>query len=256
MTSTTSDLDAIGTATLLAAWEEYAAGTATGAVHRHDGVAVGVFPDDPERAVYNNAVLEPGRSARATAAAVDVLEEEYRAAGVTAFAAWTRATDTVARAELERRGYTVSETTRAMGMVLDDLRVPWPDVRLADPDWANYLRLFLPPGLLAGVRPGVFDVALAEQDGRVASAGISYDAAGDCGIFNVETRADARRRGLGTAVTAVLALRARERGCRTATLQATPMAERIYTALGFRDLGVVVEYAPPAPEGPDRATRT
>jgi len=38
------------------------------------------------------------------------------------------------------------------------------------------------------------------------------------------------------------AYEARARGCRTATLQATPMAENIYAALGFRDLGLILEY--------------
>jgi hypothetical protein len=35
------------------------------------------------------------------------------------------------------------------------------------------------------------------------------------------------------------------RGCRTASLQSTEMAEGMYTALGFRDLGRILEFAPP-----------
>jgi predicted GNAT family acetyltransferase len=52
----------------------------------------------------------------------------------------------------------------------------------------------------------------------------------------------ARRRGLGTALTALHLQLARDRGCKTASLQATEMAERIYAAIGFRDLGRFVEY--------------
>jgi hypothetical protein len=37
---------------------------------------------------------------------------------------------------------------------------------------------------------------------------------------------------------------ARARGCRTASLQSTPMAERVYAAVGFRDLGRILEYVP------------
>lgn len=45
--------------TLLASWEEYARGAAgAAAAHRLPGVAAAVFPDEPERAVYNNALLE------------------------------------------------------------------------------------------------------------------------------------------------------------------------------------------------------
>jgi hypothetical protein len=35
---------------------------------------------------------------------------------------------------------------------------------------------------------------------------------------------------------------ARERGCQTASLQSTAMAERVYTAVGFRDLSRLLEY--------------
>jgi predicted GNAT family acetyltransferase len=55
-----------------------------------------------------------------------------------------------------------------------------------------------------------------------------------------------RRRGLGTAVTARLVEDAAARGCATATLQATETAERLYAAVGFRDLGRFVEYVPGA----------
>ena len=50
--------------------------------------------------------------------------------------------------------------------------------------------------------------------------------------------------GLGTALTARLIHDARERGCSTASLQSTAMAERVYAAVGFRDLGAILEYVP------------
>jgi predicted GNAT family acetyltransferase len=53
-----------------------------------------------------------------------------------------------------------------------------------------------------------------------------------------------RRRGIGTALTARHIREAAERGCSTASLQSTPMAERLYAAVGFRDLGRFLEYAP------------
>jgi hypothetical protein len=34
------------------------------------------------------------------------------------------------------------------------------------------------------------------------------------------------------------------RGCRTASLQSTAMAERVYAAVGFHDLGRILEYVP------------
>jgi hypothetical protein len=61
---TDTDLYLRGTETLLASWEEYARGATGAAVQRHRGVAAAVFPNEPERGVYNNALLERDRRAR------------------------------------------------------------------------------------------------------------------------------------------------------------------------------------------------
>ena len=59
-----------GTETLVASWEEYACGAAGAAVQRHPGVAAAVFPNQPERGVYNNALLGRGLAAAARADAL------------------------------------------------------------------------------------------------------------------------------------------------------------------------------------------
>jgi GNAT superfamily N-acetyltransferase len=232
-----------GSATLLASWEAYASGAAGAAVHRLAGVAAAVFPYEPERAVYNNALLErdlgPGERARAA----DAMEAAYAAAGVTRFAAWVHETDEPMRAELERRGYTADTTTRAMGMALDDIAVPPPQLDLAPADWSEYLALGdLPPDFLSAADHAAFHLLTARAGGELVAAALAYDFGGDCGIYNVETVPRARRRGLGTALTAAQVHAARARGGRTASLQSTPMAERVYAAVGFRDLGRILEY--------------
>ena len=73
---------------------------------------------------------------------------------------------------------------------------------------------------------------------------MALDHGGDCGIYNVTTLEHARRRGLGTALTALHVHDALARGCQTASLQSTPMAERVYAAVGFRGLGRITEYVP------------
>ena len=73
---------------------------------------------------------------------------------------------------------------------------------------------------------------------------MAFDHDGDCGVFNVGTLEAARRRGLGTALTERLLRDAAERGCSTASLQSTAMAERLYAGVGFRDLGQILEYVP------------
>jgi GNAT superfamily N-acetyltransferase len=234
-----------GCATLLASWEADARGAVGAAVRQLPGVAVGVFPNEPERGVYNNALLGRGLAAGDRAEALDAMTASYASAGVTRFAAWVHEGDDALRGDLERRGYTLDTTTRAMGMALDDLRSPRPDIELGPADWSEYLAAAgLPADFLRGADHAAFHPLVARVDGAVAAAALAYDFGTDCGIYNVETQERARRRGLGTAVTAAQLRHAYTRGCRTASLQSTPVAEGVYAALGFRDLGRILEYVP------------
>jgi hypothetical protein len=242
---TDDDLYRRGAATLLASWAEYARGTAGAAMHRLPGVVAAVFPFGPERGVYNNALLERGLPAAARADALDAMEDVYAAAGVDRFAVWAHESDQAMCRHLERRRYAVDETTRAMGRPLDDLCAPHPQIALGPVGWAEYLHVLgMPPSLLAGVDPAAFHVLLARVDGAPAATAMAFDHDGDCGLYNVSTSEWARRRGLGTALTAAHLHDARARGCRTASLQASGMAERVYAAVGFRDLGRFLEYVP------------
>lgn len=246
-----ADLYRRGATTLLACWEAYAHGCPDAAVIRAPGVAAAVFPAAPERAFLNNALLERDLTASGRAGALAVMETAYASAGVTRFAAWVHETDQAMREDLQARGYTVAESTRAMGMALSDLRVSRPAIKLARPRWPEYLRIIgVPPEFARRADRSVFHVLIAAPGGVGLAAAMGFDCNGDCGIYNVATLEHARRRGLGTALTALLAHDAMARGCRTASLQATPMAEGIYTALGFRDLGRILEYAPATAGGP------
>jgi ribosomal protein S18 acetylase RimI-like enzyme len=123
--------------------------------------------------------------------------------------------------------------------------VPRPAIDVASADLVAHARVGeLPAGLLDAVDARAFHVLVAALDEEMVATGIAFDRDGDCGIYNVGTRAHARRRGLGTAITALLAHDAAARGCRTATLQSTAMAERMYAAVGFRDLGRILEFVP------------
>ncbi len=280
-----------GVETLVASWRVYA-GCAVGAsVQRYPGVTTALFPREPERGVYNNAVLRRGLDPQARADALERMESVYATAGIGRFAAWVHEADSAAQCDLDQRGYTLDTTTRAMGMSLEDIRRPEPEsaLDLRPLQWSDYLRLFdLPEGLLGngnregllrfadygalpdrghrgstphpvGVGLGRFEqsartqqpisqaslnVVVAFVDGDPVTSALTFDCAGDCGIYNVGTLPHVRRRGLATALTAELLRAARARGCETATLQATPMAERVYAAVGFRDLGRFLEYVP------------
>jgi ribosomal protein S18 acetylase RimI-like enzyme len=242
---TDADLYLRGAETLLASWEEYARGATGAAVQRSRGVATAVFPNEPERAFYNNALLERDLAAADRAHALDAMEAAYSAAGVTRFAAWVHESDEAMRTDLERRGYTLDESTRAMGMALDDIRLPRPEIELGPPDWFDYLRIIgVPRGFLSGADHAAFHVLVARLDGENVATAMAFDLGGDCGIYNATTLERARRRGLGAALTALHLHDALARGCQTASLQSTEMAERVYAAVGFRDLGRILEYAP------------
>jgi GNAT superfamily N-acetyltransferase len=244
-----------GARTVLASWEALAAGSRGAAVRRLPGAAAAVFPNAPEAAVYNNAVIERGLSRAEGEAAVDAVEAAYAEAGVTRFAAWAHESDRRLRATLERRGYVVDEVTRAMGAELDGVDLPRPDVDLGPADWREHLRIVgVPPGFLAGVDPRAFHVLVARLGGAGVATALAFDHEGDCGLSNVVTLEHARRRGLATALTALHLDAARRRGCVTASLQSSPAAERVYTAAGFRDLGRILEYARRPSSLPRRVT--
>jgi GNAT superfamily N-acetyltransferase len=243
---TDADLYRRGTETLLASWEQYARGATGSALQRFSGVATAIFPNEPERSVYNNALLQRDLRAADRARALAAMEAAYKDAGVTRFAAWVHESDQAMRSDLQRRGYTLDEVTRAMGMRLDEIHVPRPDLEVSPADWAEHLRIAgVSPELVSGIEVGVFHVLVTSLCDENVTTGIAFDHGTDCGIYNVGTVEAARRRGLGTALTATLLHDAIARGCRTASLQSTAMAERLYATVGFRDLGRILEFVPP-----------
>jgi GNAT superfamily N-acetyltransferase len=238
-----------GIATLIASWEANARGSEGATVLRLEGVAAAVFPVEPERGIYNNAIVERGLGPSAASANVGAMEAVYEAAGVERFAAWVHEGDEPMRAELSGRGYRVAESSRAMALCLRDFCPPARAVAVEEATWAeylDYLRGFdLPPGLLAGVDPGAYRVLAARIEGETVATALAFDHREDCGVFNVTTYEWARRRGLGTALTVRLLEEARARGQATASLQSTPAAEDVYARIGFRSLGRILEFVPP-----------
>lgn len=232
----------------MASWEEYARGSAGAALLRLNGLSAAVFPSYPERAVYNNALLDRDLGPTERAAAVDAMEAAYNSSGVDRYAAWVHESDEGMRAELSDRGFAIEESTRAMGMSLEDISIPLPEVELGPLDWGEYLEYLqlagVPAGLLSGAEPSAFHLLAARLANETVATAIAFDHDGDCGVFNMSTLESARRRGLGKALTARHVHDAAERGCSTASLQSTAIAERVYAAVGFRDLGRVLEYVP------------
>ncbi|MGH2551549.1 MAG: GNAT family N-acetyltransferase [Thermomicrobiales bacterium] len=232
-----------GIQTLIASWETFADGSEGAEIRRLPGVTAALFPGEPERSVFNNAVLTCDTSA---VDAVDAAATAYAEAGITHYAAWIHENDREMKTALEQRGFTLEASTRAMGMSLLDLRLAPPNIELRSLAWNEYAQRFgLPDGLLSDADHSQLHPLFACLNGEIAATALAFDHECDCGIYNVTTLEHARRRGLGGALTALHLHDAIARGCETASLQSTPMAERVYAAAGFRDLGLILEYVPP-----------
>jgi GNAT superfamily N-acetyltransferase len=137
-----------------------------------------------------------------------------------------------------------------MGMALADL-APHPVVKIAEP----------PPGLIGTInaaaygQPGAGYAAAFERladprlrrhgvivDGDFACVAVTLEIEDDICIHYVATVAANRRQGLAAALLANVMTAARTRGVRTATLQSSPDGLGVYTALGFRRLGLLLGF--------------
>jgi len=240
---TDAELYQRGIATAVACWERFARSVRGAAVERLGHVDVAVFPSGPERSIYNNAVLARGITAGEHGAAVGALEDRYARAEVTGYAVWVHEDDDRGRDVLERRGYRIETSTRAMGMERSEFRDVSTVIGRGRADWLEHKRIIgVDAGLLRVLDVSDFSLLIAVDARESVATGLSFDRDGDCGIYNVTTVERARRRGVGAALTAELLRDAWRRGCETATLQSTSIAESMYASIGFRDLGRIVEY--------------
>jgi len=71
-------------------------------------------------------------------------------------------------------------------------------------------------------------------DGRPVGTSIAIRSGGVSGVYNVGTRPQARRRGVGTALTWAAVAAGRAWGCDVVVLQSSPMGLSMYSETGFR----------------------
>jgi ribosomal protein S18 acetylase RimI-like enzyme len=103
-----------------------------------------------------------------------------------------------------------------------------------------------PPGIVADLfgpdiaaSPG-YSFYLAEVDGMPVSTATAWHGVDGVGIFNVATPPAHRGRGYGRAVTARAVEDGFEAGADLAWLQASPLGEPLYHAMGFRSVATYV----------------
>ena len=213
------------------------------AMFERDGVTAAVIPVTPDRSIPNSVTY---RDAPALGAALDDLAGAYDDAGINAWTVWTPDVDRDAIDLLEDAGHAFDGKPAAMTLELAELG----EVDVGDLDWdssADPRDVGRVNDLAYGFEAGSFGAAIgtppadpgmrlyqARLGGEVACVVQTIDEGDDCGIYFVATLPDHRGQGLTTRLMHVALTQARERGCFTSTLQASPMGYPIYERLGYR----------------------
>jgi GNAT superfamily N-acetyltransferase len=107
-----------------------------------------------------------------------------------------------------------------------------------------YRLLFDSPRLLGG--PGM-SAFIASVDGEDAAIAMSIAVEGAATVGWVGTIERFRRRGLGDLVTRAATNAAFDVGARLVTLQASPLGEPVYAAMGYETISAETIWSPPAP---------
>lgn len=127
------------------------------------------------------------------------------------------------------------------------------EARLADVVAVN-AEAYATYGLPAEVLPELFDnasalvndpaahVVVARRDGAAVATAMTFESDGVASVQWVGTVSSARGSGLGALVTTYVTNAAFERGASSCTLQASPMGEPIYRALGYETVYRYSEY--------------
>ena len=232
-------------ASLLAFWTGLARSSPGARVVHVGGIAAAVFPAPGEREVFNNAIA-PRRTPLAESA-LAALAALYRAQGIEQWQLWVHEEEHEPARRAAAAGLVVDTSTLGMSMPLTSVTTDQRAVGTLDlvpsPAPAELSEFFdNAERLLSQLHAAGAHVYLARCEGQPACCTAAFDHAGDCSIQMVGTVERFRRRGLATALVRHAVGQAWERGCASASLQSTPMAEGVYAAVGFRPLGRYVEW--------------
>jgi ribosomal protein S18 acetylase RimI-like enzyme len=190
----------------------------------------------PDPVLCNALLLEPD------AGAVRAVQDVYGAGG--RYALWTHDGPTAAVAETA--GLVRDATTRAMLCRLDTLRPAVDGRGLVFEDDVDPARVALlngvPTELVAGVSG--LRALVAGRDAEDVAGVLTFRHGDDLNVSFLVTRPDARRAGIAGALMTRALRDGRDRGARTATLQATTDGESLYRRLGFVPVGRWQEWVP------------
>lgn len=253
---------AVSRADLLAAHarsqREFYAGLAGGstdsALVRWPGVQATIVPERPWFSILNGVLFD---EVAALAGPLAQIEVAYRQRGVHAWRVWAAPEQQRAESLLSEAGFALSEAApqrMAAAIAQVDLSPRTRIELVTDPTWQLVARCNdRAHGISADYTLGAAFTRMndpashlyaAHVDGQVVSALLAREHEGDCYFWFVATVPEARGRGLASELMRIALRHAVARGCRTTTLEASPMGESAYAALGFAGLGrlAVFEY--------------
>lgn len=210
------------------------------------GVQATVVPVRPWYAIFNSVLYE---EPDALLRALPGLGLAFDAAGSRAWTVWVPPGEEALGDRLATEGFVRDSTPMLMAAGIGELDLerrtaltlhgaPTPTLVAGVNDAAH--------GILAGwsMRAVFADLTdpsvrpyLATVDGRAACALLACETASDCYLWFVATVPEARDRGLASELVRHAIREAAARGCTSATLESTAMAESMYARLGFRSLG-------------------
>ena len=217
-------------------------------LYERDLVTALIFPDAPERSVFNSVFYEDAGELGGRLAEIAAV---YQRAGVRAWTVWAPEDDAGAAAALKAAGHRLDATPRDMALDLAtyelgpgggggaELREEYDPSAMAR---INEVAYGYPEGEFAPVERARMEglrIYFADLDGEPVSTLAIWAHQGDAVVVWVATLPEARSRGMSTRLLDRALADAREQGLATSTLQATKLGAPVYEKLGYRDLGAM-----------------
>lgn len=226
--------------------EAFGSGADDSRLIRREGLLAAVVPASPQRSLFNSVFYE---DPAVLAGELDSLLDAYESAGVRAWTVWVPDEDRESAALLASRGHLLDAAPRAMAMELTALGPELPAPAGVDPGPGDPASAAGLNDRAYGYEADSFGAALADEtairwhaayagDEAVCCVG-AIDIGNDCCVTGIATPPEHRGRGLASWLLRRALGEARERGCRTASLQASKAGAPIYERLGFADLGFI-----------------
>jgi GNAT superfamily N-acetyltransferase len=226
--------------------EAFGTAASSSSLIRREGLLAAVVPATPQRSLFNSVYYS---DAAVLAAEVEGLEATYDRNEVQAWTVWVPDEDRETARMLAARGHELDANPRAMALDLSGLAAGPPapagvEPRPGDAPTAAALNDraygYGPDGFRAGLAGETAIRWHAAYDGEEAIGCVGTIEVGeDCCVTGVATPPEHRGRGIASWLLWRALDEARERGLRSASLQATRAGAPLYERLGFVDFGFV-----------------